>query len=709
MKVSMGRLVALACLVLMAVAPVAIPAPATAAIGQVAWTVPVYQGYDSFYGSNVLAFTAGTTASVTIQVTNDQGVDVTIKEAMLTLDWGADISGTGPSTLAAGATGTFSFAVPVPASASNSVLHSYQVKVGYQRQDASYVVTYQAGQMIGSGNGATLQFDTASHPILVSSLIVYWRDTIPIPEIISLQDPVSYSVDALRGRITFGTAPPVGTQVYVDYRYFQSLGAGNGVKTVFYTGSHPVVYGSLVVCVGNQTTETFVTTAGWTADYETGKITMAFAPTSFDTVYATYESWVRWPVASGANLAVYSADQAGAMASAQQYNIMNTNYPADLFAPGTVAAMAQTEASVLAAGAAVEYAAGNFASARTDYAAAVGAIQSAVAALVSGMLPAATTDNAGSISANSARLNGSLASLGSADNVTASFVWGTSPGTYNCETTGQVMSGPGGFYFDLGGLTPGTTYYYKAKAVGNGTGYGADNSLTTLGTPPAVATSAASVIGPTSATLNGSLPSLGTASSVQVSFEWGLSASYGSTSTPQAMTAAGAFSANPTGLTASTTYHFRAKAAGDGSPVYGDDITLTTPGPADTAAPVISAPSVQAAGARSTITWTTDEAATSQVEYGLTEEYGSITTPDSSLVTSHSVELTGLKDGQAYHYRVVSRDAANNEAVSADGTLTTAPEPGGGMPAWAWTIMGLTAVGAVGTAAFLLGWRIARH
>jgi len=52
---------------------------------------------------------------------------------------------------------------------------------------------------------------------------------------------------------------------------------------------------------------------------------------------------------------------------------------------------------------------------------------------------------------------------------------------------------------------------------------------------------------------------------------------------------------------------------------------------------VISAPNssrITVSGA--TITWTTNEAATSQVDYGLTEERGSSTTLE-TLVTSHSV------------------------------------------------------------------------
>ena len=93
---------------------------------------------------------------------------------------------------------------------------------------------------------------------------------------------------------------------------------------------------------------------------------------------------------------------------------------------------------------------------------------------------------------------------------------------------------------------------------------------------PTVITSAATTAATTSATLNGDLTALGTAASVIVSFEWGTSTSYGSETTAQSISAMGTFSANLTGLSANTTYHFRAKAVGAGSAAYGDDMSFTT-------------------------------------------------------------------------------------------------------------------------------------
>ena len=72
-----------------------------------------------------------------------------------------------------------------------------------------------------------------------------------------------------------------------------------------------------------------------------------------------------------------------------------------------------------------------------------------------------------------------------------------------------------------------------------------------------------------------------------------------------------------------------------------------------------------------TITWTTNNPASSQVQYGTTTAYGSSTTLDSTLVTSHSQVITGLAGGTTYHFRVQSRDSGGTLVSSADATFTT--------------------------------------
>src|SRR5229473_860068 len=80
--------------------------------------------------------------------------------------------------------------------------------------------------------------------------------------------------------------------------------------------------------------------------------------------------------------------------------------------------------------------------------------------------------------------------------------------------------------------------------------------------------------------------------------------------------------------------------------------------------------SVSSTGA--TITWQTSAAANSQIEYGTTTSYGSMTALDSTVVTSHGESITGLSAGTLYHFRVHSTDANGNQATSGDMTFTTA-------------------------------------
>jgi hypothetical protein len=119
-------------------------------------------------------------------------------------------------------------------------------------------------------------------------------------------------------------------------------------------------------------------------------------------------------------------------------------------------------------------------------------------------------------------------------------------------------------------------------------------------------------------------------------------------------------------------YHYRVSSRdAAGNLATSADAVFTTA--SDTTPPVISGVSATSIGTTTaTIVWTTDEAADSQVEYGTTTAYGSSTPLVTIKVTSHSVPLSGLRRKTTYHYRVRSRDAAGNLAVSADRVFTTA-------------------------------------
>lgn len=90
----------------------------------------------------------------------------------------------------------------------------------------------------------------------------------------------------------------------------------------------------------------------------------------------------------------------------------------------------------------------------------------------------------------------------------------------------------------------------------------------------------------------------------------------------------------------------------------------------DTTPPEISNIQASESFDSATITWTTDESATSKVEYGLTGSYGT-TISDLALTISHSLTITNLAEGTTYYFRVISEDASNNQSVSSGYTFTT--------------------------------------
>jgi hypothetical protein len=109
--------------------------------------------------------------------------------------------------------------------------------------------------------------------------------------------------------------------------------------------------------------------------------------------------------------------------------------------------------------------------------------------------------------------------------------------------------------------------------------------------------------------------------------------------------------------------------------LYITEAPSTPPLPAvDTTPPVIKNVSTSSETETSAvITWTTNEPASSDVEYGKEIDYGS-TASSSELTTEHSITLSDLEPNTAYHFLVKSSDEAGNQSSSADNILVTAQE-----------------------------------
>jgi len=109
-----------------------------------------------------------------------------------------------------------------------------------------------------------------------------------------------------------------------------------------------------------------------------------------------------------------------------------------------------------------------------------------------------------------------------------------------------------------------------------------------------------------------------------------------------------------------------------GNLAVSSDLSFTTVELPDTTPPVISGVVVSGqTGAEVTISWTTDEASDTQIEYGTTMGYGISTDIDPSTVFSHTQVLKGLEPATMYHFKALSSDEAGNLAVSEDYTFTT--------------------------------------
>lgn len=194
-------------------------------------------------------------------------------------------------------------------------------------------------------------------------------------------------------------------------------------------------------------------------------------------------------------------------------------------------------------------------------------------------LPLLSTTPVTNVTATTAISGGFITSDGGAVITACGVCWGTSPNPITADSKTSENVSIGQFTSLISGLNPGKTYHVRAYAINVvGTAYGADLTFSTLGEVPAAVTMAATNVTETGATLNGTVnPNF---LSTTVTFEYGTTTSYGQSinaiQSPVTGNSNTNVTANLTGLTAGTTYHFRVKAVNSVGTTYGDDQSFTT-------------------------------------------------------------------------------------------------------------------------------------
>ncbi len=107
--------------------------------------------------------------------------------------------------------------------------------------------------------------------------------------------------------------------------------------------------------------------------------------------------------------------------------------------------------------------------------------------------------------------------------------------------------------------------------------------------------------------------------------------------------------------------------------VFGEPIILATSNGVrvDISAPDITDLSISAGLTSATVTWTTNEVATTHVAIGTTADMGTVVLDAVTLTTSHAATINTLQSGTTYYLQVQSVDSAGNSAQSMMLVFTT--------------------------------------
>ncbi|MBA7688217.1 hypothetical protein ES703_96696 [subsurface metagenome] len=197
------------------------------------------------------------------------------------------------------------------------------------------------------------------------------------------------------------------------------------------------------------------------------------------------------------------------------------------------------------------------------------------------MAVAAVTTDPAVVNATLADLNGTLSNDGG-EACDCGFQWGETEAYEHGATPPQTKTTGQSFSQIIEGLSPSTTYHFKAFATNAaGTSHGADVTLTTEAANPAVIVPTVDTIGaasitPWSGTVLGRLTDDG-GEACEVRFQWGETIAYGNNTSWQTGKITGDdFEQTITGLDPYTLYHFRAQAKNTMGIASGVDMTFMT-------------------------------------------------------------------------------------------------------------------------------------
>jgi uncharacterized protein (TIGR02145 family) len=194
-------------------------------------------------------------------------------------------------------------------------------------------------------------------------------------------------------------------------------------------------------------------------------------------------------------------------------------------------------------------------------------------------LPTLSTSSISNIQATSATGGGMVTSDGNASVTARGICWGLNTNPTISDSKTNDGAGAGQFVSSLTSLSAGSTYHVRAYATNSvGTAYGADLSFATLGKAPECLSQAATNVTSSGATLNGIVNA--NYLSTTVSFEYGISTSYGQSITSAQSPVTGNsitnVNADLSGLTPGTTYHYRVVAVNSIGTTNGNDLSFTT-------------------------------------------------------------------------------------------------------------------------------------